>query len=114
MNTDTKPKFVLFKPKCPICKKLLNYNNSRLVFDIDLNSGNTISREICEICYCKIFDNKNQQLQLLKQHDRELVKEVCERIRKTIASTVDLAESNQQIKDQFHIILDLVEKEYEK
>ena len=50
----------------------------------------------------------------LKQHDRELVKEVCGKIRKTIASTVDLAESNQQIKDQFHIILDLVEKEYEK
>lgn len=50
----------------------------------------------------------------LKQHDRELVKEVCEKIRKTIVSTVDLAESNQQIKDQFHIILDLIEKEYEK
>ena len=50
----------------------------------------------------------------IKTHDRELVKEVCEKIRKTIASTVDLAESNQQIKDQFHTILDLVEKEYEK
>lgn len=50
----------------------------------------------------------------IKTHDRELVKEVCEKIRKTIASTVDLAESNQQIKDQFHIILDLVEKEFEK
>lgn len=50
----------------------------------------------------------------IKTHDRELVRQVCEKIRKTIASTVDLAESNQQIKDQFHIILDLVEKEYEK
>ncbi len=50
----------------------------------------------------------------IKTHDRELVKEVCEKIRKTIASTVDLAESNQQIKDQFNIILDLIQKEYEK
>ena len=50
----------------------------------------------------------------IKDHDRELVKKVCEKIRKTIASTVDLAESNQQIKDQFHIILDLVEKGFEK
>ena len=49
----------------------------------------------------------------IKTHDRELVKEVCEKIRKTIASTVDLAESNQQIKDQFHIILDQIQKEAE-
>lgn len=50
----------------------------------------------------------------IKTHDRELVKEVCEKIRKTIASTVDFAESNQQIKDQFNIILDLIQKEFEK
>ena len=49
----------------------------------------------------------------IKTHDRALVKEVCEKIRKTIASTVDLAESNQQIKDQFHIILDQIQKEAE-
>lgn len=53
-------------------------------------------------------------LQSLQIHDRELVKEVCEKIRKTIASTVDLAESNQQIKDQFNIILDLIQKEFER
>ena len=56
----------------------------------------------------------NCPLQSIKAHDRELVKEVCEKIRKTIASTVDLAESNQQIKDQFYIILDQMQKEYEK
>ena len=50
----------------------------------------------------------------IKTHDRELVKEVCEKIRKTIASTVDFAESNQQIKVQFNIILDLIQKEFEK
>ena len=49
---------------------------------------------------------------IIQTHDRELVKEVCEKIRKTIASTVDLAESNQQIKDQFHIILDQIQKEF--
>ena len=111
MNTDTKPKFVLFKPKCPICKKLLNYNNSRLVFDIDLNSGNTISREICEICYCKIFDNKNQQLQSLKTHDRELVKEVCEKIRENIESR-NINELD--IINRLAVFLDEIEKEFEK
>lgn len=91
--------------------------------------------EYCDDCPCSLRDKddcaycnllhknigydfgkrpKHCPLQLIKTHDRELVKEVCEKIRKTIASTVDLAESNQQIKDQFHIILDLVEKEYEK
>lgn len=65
--------------------------------------------------YIAVFNDYLKQIaEKLKTHDRELVKEVCEKIRKTIASTVDLAESNQQIKDQFHIILDLVEKGFEK
>ena len=62
----------------------------------------------------EIKREKDCPLHSIKTHDRELVKEVCEKIRKTIASTVDLAESNQQIKDQFNIILDLIQKEYEK
>ena len=91
--------------------------------------------EYCDDCPCSLRDKddcaycnllhknigydfgkrpKHCPLQLIKTHDRELVKEVCKKIRKTIASTVDLAESNQQIKDQFHIILDLVEKGFEK
>ena len=86
--------------------------------------------DFAECNWCQVFDNElltfipdeiytkerleNCPLQSLKQHNRELVKEVCEKIRKTIASTVDLAESNQQIKDQFNIILDLIQKEYEK
>ena len=65
--------------------------------------------------YIAVFNDYLKQIaEKLKTHDRELVKEVCEKIRKTIASTVDLAESNQQIKDQFNIILDLIQKEFEK
>ena len=81
------------------------------------------------LCCTKNFDNtfytNNYSLidneeyfeayfQSIKSHDRELVRQVCEKIRKTIASTVDFAESNQQIKDQFNIILDLIQKEFEK
>ena len=74
----------------------------------------------CGVLECDVsdemFDNikyKYCPLICIKDHDRELVKKVCEKIRKTIASTVDLAESNQQIKDQFHIILDQIQKEFE-
>lgn len=91
------------------CKKCV-YSHINLAFGVETR--------ICNLQYGFISANDdkfpNCPLQSLKTHDRELVKEVCEKIRKTIASTVDLAESNQQIKDQFHIILDLVEKEYKK
>lgn len=91
------------------CKKCV-YSQINLAFGVETR--------ICNLQYGFISANNdkfpNCPLKSLKTHDRKLVKEVCEKIRKTIASTVDLAESNQQIKDQFHIILDLVEKEYEK
>lgn len=85
-------------------QELEKQDSENVASRIDYLTGKDYS-EMCELY--KTAKN-------LKQHDRELVKEVCEKIRKTIASTVDLAESNQQIKDQFHIILDLVEKEFEK
>ena len=82
----------------------------------ECRNGCDILKTDYSMTQCHIMRGKHKDCPLIdiKTHDRELVTEVCEKIRKTIASTVDLAESNQQIKDQFHIILDLVEKEFEK
>ena len=101
-------------PKCIFCPMLVNLSNigeskelmcclNRTAYCNDYSDIEKVERNFKLAC----------PLKSLKTHDRELVKEVCETIRKTIASTVDLAESNQQIKDQFHIILDQIQKEAE-
>lgn len=101
--------------KCEWCTLNHKDNYGRpfcLISRMPLYNGDKVNEERGQ--YKDSLSDFNCPLIDIKTHDRELVRQVCERIRKTIASTVDLAESNQQIKDQFHIILDLVEKEFEK
>lgn len=83
--------------------------------------------DFAECNWCQVFDNglltfipdeiyskerlKNCPLQSLKQHDRELVKEVCEKIRENIEAR-NINELD--IINRLAVFLDEIEKEFEK
>lgn len=80
--------------------------------------------EGCDFCVCAILEEKattknrlkDCPLHSLKDHDRELVKEVCEKIRKDLSSKFIYFEGKKEfykISDVFEI-LDQIQKEYEK
>lgn len=82
--------------------------------------------DFAECNWCQVFDNglltfipdeiyskerlKNCPLQSLKQHDQELVKEVCEKIRKK----VDNISMHTATKERLMLMCEEIEKEYEK
>lgn len=83
--------------------------------------------DFAECNWCQVFDNglltfipdeiyskerlKNCPLQTIKQHDRELVKEVCEKIRENIEAR-NINELD--IINRLAVFLDEIEKEFEK
>ena len=83
--------------------------------------------DFAECNWCQVFDNglltyipdeiytkerlENCPLQTIKQHDRELVKEVCEKIRENIEAR-NINELD--IINRLAVFLDEIEKEFEK
>lgn len=70
-------------------------------------------------CFCKFLDERAETKNRLKDcplidiktHDRELVKEVCEKIRENI----EARNANElDIINRLTVLLDEIEKEYEK
>lgn len=90
--------------------------------------------DFAECNWCQVFDNglltfipdeiyskerlKNCPLQSLKQHDQELVKEVCEKIKNKLGSIEDilinLGNGKEDALNYFMYILNKTQKEYEK
>ena len=62
--------------------------------------------------YVSVAKSKNCPLQTIKQHDRELVKEVCEKIKLKFSDT----RSHNWGIEQFELyeFLDQIQKEYDK
>ena len=59
------------------------------------------------------IDGENCPLKLLKTHDRELVKEVCEKIKRNVRVR-KIKEEWYAIETDLRAILDKIQKEYEK
>lgn len=91
--------------------------------------------DFAECNWCQVFDNglltfipdeiyskerlKNCPLQSLKQHDRELVKEVCEKIKEQLGFIVDgqeriVCDGSMTGDKTILAVLNQMQKEYEK
>ena len=74
--------------------------------------------EGCDFCVCAILEEKAETknrlkdcpLHSIKDHDRELVKEVCEKISNHFKTTCYISIDEQNIYD----VLDQIQKEFEK
>ena len=93
------------------CKKCV-YSQINLAFGVETR--------ICNLQYGFISANNdkfpNCPLQSLKTHDRELVKEVCEKIRKDLSNKFIYFEGKKEYYKISGIleILDHIQKEFEK